>query len=176
MCPPDGSSSTLLRFYDGSGTDHRGRTVADIVAWDDGRLENVHDFIQWLFPLDEPSAVNPYAPLVTPGDQRAFAGNPELRRRLLASFTRMLAFYGFVCAGPAPVRVLKASDWASASRRWLTPGNHNYLRITRILKSLKLLGATEHARAFYDALVPVYESNRAAIGETTFEYWNDAAS
>ena len=67
-----------MRFYRGDGTDSEGRRLEDILRWDDQTLEYVHDFIQWLFPLDEPSAVNPNAPLVTRVDRDAFAADETL--------------------------------------------------------------------------------------------------
>src|SRR5262245_5587601 len=73
-CRPEGGKavSRLLDFYRGEGTDAEGRRLDDILAWRDGRLEAVHDFIQWLFPLPEPSRFNPDAPLLTPHDIAAF--------------------------------------------------------------------------------------------------------
>ncbi|MBI3492783.1 MAG: hypothetical protein HY047_13555 [Acidobacteria bacterium] len=168
--------SALVRFYSGVGVDHRGRTLDEILAWDDDRLERVHDFVQWLFPLDEPSSVNPLAPIVTVRDREAFASHPLLRGRLIESFTRMLAFYGFRLEEYAALQVVKSAGWHSRSTCWLESGNHNYLRITRILKSLQLLGAAAHSRAFYRALVPVYETHRSLIGSRTFEYWTRAAA
>ncbi len=37
--------------------------IGEIWAWDDAALEDGHDFIQWLFPLPEPSAFVDDAPL-----------------------------------------------------------------------------------------------------------------
>ena len=45
------SSDPLLRFYRLEGTDARGRSLEEIWTWEAGRLEAVHDYIQWLFPL-----------------------------------------------------------------------------------------------------------------------------
>jgi hypothetical protein len=51
--------SRLLDFYRGVGADTEGRRLEDILAWPDDDLEEVHDFIQWLFPLPEPSRASP---------------------------------------------------------------------------------------------------------------------
>ena len=75
----------LLRFYRLEGADARGRTLPEIWAWDAARLEGVHDYIQWLFPLPEPSAFNPYAPILTQATIEAFRADPELRQRLLSA-------------------------------------------------------------------------------------------
>ena len=45
----------ILSFYGGETTDHRGRYLRDIQQWWDDRLEETHDYIQWLFPLAEPA-------------------------------------------------------------------------------------------------------------------------
>ena len=167
----------LLAFYRGAGTDSEGRTIDEILAWDDRRLEMCHDFIQWLFPSDEPSAVNPDAPLLDAGRVAAFAGEPGLRRNLLRSFERMLRFYGLTLAGPERKRRVDRSDaWEARSGNWLTRGNHNHLRITRILRSLNLLGLPAYAAAFYaflDALAR--DDGGAAISDVTLEYWRSAA-
>src|SRR5436190_6237830 len=99
--------SCLLEFYAGRGTDSEGRRLADILAWDDEDLEQVHDFIQWLFPLPERSNFNPDAPLLSTKDIAAFRADAHLRANLEKSFARILTFLGLafdetgkVVAGP----------------------------------------------------------------------------
>ena len=72
MPPPERTDSPIVAFYRRGAADDRGRTLDAILAWDDNRLEAVHDYIQWLFPLDEPSRFNPSATLLTPRDRAAF--------------------------------------------------------------------------------------------------------
>ncbi len=86
--------SPLIGFYSGEQPDNRGRQLTGIQSWSDEQLEAVHDYVQWLFPLPERSAFNPGAPLLSAADIEAFHAGAELRGRLLASFRRMLAFYG----------------------------------------------------------------------------------
>src|SRR5687767_8065769 len=93
MPPPERADSPLVRFYHGDALDVRGRTLDDILAWDDEQLEAVHDYIQWLFPLDEPSRVNRDAPLLTAADRVAFR-QPTVAGNLRRALDRMLAFYG----------------------------------------------------------------------------------
>jgi hypothetical protein len=167
--------SALLRFYSGDGPDDRGRTLAEIQAWDDARLEMVHDFVQWLFPLPEPSAFNAAAPLLTEQDIAAFRADPALRDALQDSFARMLQFYGFDFDADTPA-VAFAPEGAGQRRAWLTPGNHNFLRISRILRSLHLLGLGELGHAFLAALLELAGSPEGrAIPATTLAYWRDAA-
>ena len=168
-------TSPLVRFYAGAGPDARGRTIAEIWAWDDAALERVHDYIQWLFPLPEPSRFNDGAPLLTAADIAAFAANAELRDNLQRSLRRLLAFYGFALgAGP---RVSRTADFAAKAANWLTPGNHNVLRLTRILRALSLLGLGGEARALLAALEEVYRGGgAAAIGERSLAFWRGAVT
>jgi hypothetical protein len=86
--------SRLLDFYRGKSPDSEGRFLKDLLAWSDLDLEEVHDFIQWLFPLPEPSRFNPDAPLLTSEDIAAFNHDERLRANLAKSFERILSFLG----------------------------------------------------------------------------------
>lgn len=163
--------SAIVRFYQGEGADDRGRTLDTILSWDDGRLEAVHDYIQWLFPLDEPSRFNPSAPLLTTPDRAAFR-DPELAANLRRALDRMLAFYGFTLDLPPP-RIKRSSRWSERSAVWLHAGNHNLLRLTRIIRSLALLGQTDLSTAVYGALRRECEGH---VSSVTLEYWKEATN
>ena len=168
--PPERGNSPIVRFYRDNAVDDRGRTLDAILAWDDIRLEAVHDYIQWLFPLDEPSRFNPSAPLLTPGDRAAFR-QPEPAANLRRALERMLAFYGLALQPTMPPRVTRSDQWRDRSAVWLHAGNHNLLRLTRMIRSLALLGQPELARALYDALRRECEGHVSAV---TLEYWKEA--
>ena len=166
--------SRLVQFYCGEAPDTEGRRLTDIWSWDDEELEVIHDFIQWLFPLTEPSQFTPDAPLLTPEDIAAFHVDPDLRGNLGKSFERMLAFFGLALAGEG--NVVEAANFASrVPEIWAEP-NHNWLRVTRILRSLTLLGLAPLATAFFDWLEASYKSHRFPISEETFCYWSEAVS
>jgi hypothetical protein len=114
--------------------------------WSDEDLERTHDYIQWMFPLAEPSGFNVDAPILDAGAISRFQSEPSLRGHLQTSLIRMLSFYGLEIHGTIPLSVTRAPNFAERAENWLTPSNHNHLRITRILKSLKLLGPGEQAR------------------------------
>jgi hypothetical protein len=154
------AESAILGFYRG-GRDDRGRRLEEILAWSGPRLEAVHDYIQWVFPLREPSGANPAAPVLTDEEVAAFAADPELRARLRGAYERMLRFYGLRPPGPKP---------------WLTPGNHNFLRLTRMLRSLRALGLEAEARELFAELAALYREHGTVIGARTFEFWSRAVS
>jgi hypothetical protein len=165
-------ASPIRRFYDGTGRDHAGRWLAEIQGWDDAALERVHDYIQWLFPLPEASGFNPHAPLLTKADIAAFRTDPALRAALGVSFDRILAFYGFAFAQGV---VIPSENEKLRRRNWCAPGNHNLLRISRILRSLTLLGLESEAAAFLARLEHVQTEGAAmVIGQVTARYWRNA--
>jgi hypothetical protein len=153
------TGSRLLAFYRG-GPDDRGRTLAAILAWDDDLLEWTHDYIQWVFPLRERSMARSLAPVLSPAEVEAFRRDPALQQRMLDAVERMRRFYGFGHG-------LGQDD----ARPWLSPGNHNFLRLTRILRSLRTVGLDAAARALFDDLTAVYDTHATIIGRRTYDYW-----
>jgi hypothetical protein len=170
----------LSSFYAGIRPDDRGRFLREILRWPDHELEGTHDYIQWLFPLAERSGFNPEAPVLGATTIREFRSQPELRRNVQASFRRMLAFYGMAIQESTALTVTRAFFFADRSKNWISPSNHNHLRITRILKSLRLLGLEAEAAAFFDCLADIYRVESATetpgISEETFEFWQAAVS
>ena len=164
--------SWLVDFYRGEATDSGGRFLKEMWGWTDDELEDRHDFIQWMFPLPEPSRFNPDAPLLTEDDIAAFRNDEALRGHLLESFERILSFLGLSLT--ADGRVVEAPHFsARAPDVWAAP-NHNWLRITRILRSLALLGLEAQARALYDRLEAFFTGQRFPIPADTFRYWTEA--
>jgi hypothetical protein len=162
----------LLDFYRGDARDGEGRLLTEIWAWNDDEWEAVHDFIQWLFPLPEPSQFNPHAPLLTDQDITAFRADNKLQANLRRSFERFLTFLGLAQAPDG--RVGEGANFrVRVQDAWAAP-NHNWLRITRVLRSLSLLGRAADARTLYDYLDTLYSSRRFPITAQTFRYWRNA--
>ena len=169
--------SRLVEFYRGHGRDHRGRLLSHILGFDFDELESHHDYIQWLFPLPEPSGANASAPLLSKEDMTAFDTDDSLRRALVQSLELMLQFYGLKVSARGPdVGVARGGDFDERSRLWLTTGNHNFLRISRMLRSLSLLGLDSYAVAFLECLEGIYAENPMTVGSTTIGYWRRAAT
>lgn len=169
-------SDPVVEFY-GGGRDARGRTLEEIWRWPDDRLEGVHDYIQWMFPTVQPSAVNPDAPLVTAATTRAFAGQPALGQRLGQSLERMLSFYGLRRGSDDSERIeIDPARFDARAAIWLHPGNHNHLRLTRIMDSLAALGRRADALTLQRCLIDdVYGGpGRQRITASTIAFWRDA--
>ena len=164
--------SRLTDFTRGDAPDTEGRLISDIWAFSDRELESVHDFIQWLFPLREPSRFNADAPLVHTSDIQAFRSDPALRAALLQSFDVFLAFLGLAREGEGEgVQVVPAADYAR-KKSVFRQANHNWLRITRVLASTRMLGLEHESRAFFAFL----ETLRDTVDPISFGYWQRAAT
>jgi len=148
--------SAITRFYLGEAGDTEGRRLDEILAWDDAELEEVHDYIQWLFPTPTHSAFNPHAPVLADQDVAAFRANKVLQSRLRQSFMRFLQFAGLTLdvAG----QVTEGENFKERSPEVWAHVNHNWLRVSRVLLSLRTLGLTAEAQAFFDWLDTAYRS------------------
>ena len=167
------SIDPIVAFYRG-GRDHAGRTLAEILSWNDDALEGTHDFIQWLFPTRQPSGVNPDAPLVTDATAAEFAADLVLRDRLRSALDRMLDFYGL---RRRTSRIeIDPSRLALRARVWLRPNNHNHLRLTRIMQSLDALGPHDDAVALQRCLVEDICGGSEAdnVSKRTAAFWREA--
>jgi len=166
-------SGPIVAFYRGQSPDAEGRMLAEIQAWDDQQLEMVHNYIQWLFPLPTRSQFNWNAPLLDAAQIQAFHSDATLQASLLQSLDVMLRFYGFQRREHDGKPVIEqAANWPQQQANWLTPSNHNFLRLTRILACLHILDLPEVAHALLIALEKVYHSPAGQpIGSETFRYW-----
>lgn len=146
--------SQILDFLRGTGTDDKGRTLSEILGWSDEQLENSHDTIQWLFPLNVPSNYNSNAPVLSDEEIEIIKKDELIQKNIIKSYYRFVRFY---------------NDFD-----WVTPNNHNYLRLTRILKSLRLTGLYREQRYLKGALDVFYFMHKEIIGKTTKKYWDQA--
>lgn len=155
-------------FYAGLACDHAGRSLAFILAQSDAWLESQHDYIQWLFPLPEPSPVNPQAPLLDPQEAARFCADHQLQARLLTALDRMLHCYGLqrqhdgLVADPLHLGLIQP---------WRCWQDHNQLRLTRMLRCLQACGLVQPAHQLQDFLL---REGTGRVNPTTLTYWRQA--
>lgn len=145
----------VLSFLQDTGPDHRGRYLSDIWKFNDQQMETTHDYIQWVFPLDEPSSASADAPVLEPGEIALIHKSSLAAHNLNASVNWFIAF-------------LTRND------QWRTAHDHNHLRITRMIKSQRLLHSEMAANATRDKILKLAESSKAQISETALDYWRNA--
>ncbi len=163
--------SEVVAFYKGTEPDTEGRTLEEILAWDDGKLEAEHNYLPWLFPVVKESAFNIYEPLLSKADIRAFSDDETLRERLARAADRMLRFYGLTRDQD---KVSKGETWNARRGEWLSPRNHNYNRITRILTCLSVAGLGDLAKGLLTCLSELHEEFPELISVQTINQWRSA--
>lgn len=149
--------SVIADYYLQKVPDHAGRYLVDIWGQSDEYLEKSHDYIQWMFPNREPSPVNPKAPILTDEVVEEFKSDSHLISQVRTSLNRMIRFF----------EMDEENPW------WCTKNNHNYLRCTRIINTLREFGMVAELAEFYDKLLTIADNNEVING-ITLSYWADA--
>ena len=142
----------IVGFLEGKTPDHLGRILAMLLQQTDYQAETNHDYIQWLFPLDEPSRSVNGVPILTDLDIDEIRQS-SLAQANLAKSARW--FLGF----------LERND------HWITKYNHNHLRITRVIKSLRLLASDKAADEFRDKVLALAVDNLNLIDQKARGFW-----
>ena len=151
--------SGLIEFLSGEGDDPDGRHITTFVAATDDDLENSRDLFQWVFPLQEPSKTTPKSPILSRKDLDIIRGNPEVNREVTISLNH------------ACNRYLRFLD---SRRSWLTHHDHKHLRITRIIKSLRLIMGDRWADRFKMRVLEIAGKDVSFVGEIAKQHWSDA--
>jgi hypothetical protein len=152
---PHEAAMPLLAFLNRTGRDHRGRSIEEIWQYSDDELEHHHDYIQWLFPLKQRSGAMPDAPVLSDAEISAIGRDPAAQASIRQSLRRMLDFYG-------------------DNSRWLTWHDHNHLRISRIIASVRMLAGHDAAAAFHREILTIVRERGAAISPDNKRYWDAA--
>lgn len=158
----------VLRFYRHQIPNSSGSFLQTILSSSNDWLEHTHDWVQWVFPTNERSAFNENAPILTMDECVKFQADMLAMADYQNAIQRFWTFLG-----------LKLDDGRLVSRgatvpSWLIYPNHNWLRISRLLRSNRLLGATGHAEAMLEYL----QANLKYLPHTSdnpIPHWNEAA-
>ena len=145
----------IVGFLEGKTPDHKGRILAMLLQQTDHQAETTHDYIQWLFPLDEPSRSVMSAPVLNELDIEDIRQSNLAQQNLVKSASWFLGF-------------LERND------HWITKYDHNHLRITRVIKSLRLLASDEAADGFKNKMVGLLADRHQSIDEKARQIWANA--
>lgn len=151
--------SRLIQFYRNKCTTDSGHYLSDILKWDAKQWEACHDFIQWAFPLTEPSAYNPNAPLLSEDEINVFKLSKDIQMTITSIVERAKRFLGF---------------YSKEKPHWFKSRDHNMLRVTRILRFLNLVGRSEDMMEIYSWLINQDIKFPNIVSEETISYWVDA--
>ncbi len=154
----------LLSFLQDVGPDHAGRYLSDIWKFSDQQIETTHDFIQWVFPLAEPSSAFPDAPVLEPAEI-------DLIHK----------------SSPATMNLEKSTQWfldfLARSDGWLRDHDHNHLRITRMIRCERLLLGELAAESTKEKVLTMASKgskanksgkSKTAISDVAYAHWRAA--
>ena len=105
--------AAILDFFHG-GVDPLGRTHDEMLAYSLERMEECHDYVQWMWPLHEPSAFAVVFPVLTRPQVAELSASAEARGRMLAGLARFRLFYGLPASAPAGAEGACAAAGAAA--------------------------------------------------------------
>jgi len=158
------SNTLIIGFLTNSLPDYKRRWHHEILKFTDEELELCHDQIQWMFPLHEESAFARTYPVLTPSVVEACRKSEEVKKSMVLAAERMSSFYGL------------GIDEPEIHKRW-TKGsfgrpNHNLLRITRIIRSLRFMDLEVEAKMFhmFASKIGIQQN----LNNRTFDYWDKA--
>ena len=143
----------LITFLKDQEPDFNVRFLSDIWNFRDIDIERNHDFIQILFPLEIRSNNTSH---------HYYIDSPELLSDLINDDL-------------VKENIIKSSKWflkfLSRNEHWRKSQDHNHLRITRIIKCLRLIISDEEADNFYDDVLELLGNNNL-INKRTLEFWS----
>ena len=143
------------KFLTNQGSDFKGRTLDEIWSYSDNEIEGTHDFVQLVFPTNKPSQAT-FNKLFL--DDKALIdklkNNPKVINNLEKSAAWFLSFL-------------------SRNDAWQKGYDHNQLRITRVIESLRLLVSDEAADEFFKAILRLVK-DPAILNPTTMKFWEEA--
>lgn len=145
----------MIAFLSGRGPDGTGRRLDQVLAFSDQELEAAHDYIQWLFPLMEPSRAVPGSPVLSAAERDLIRGDEVLQQALLRAARRMQRFY-------------------DENDHWLRAYDHNHLRITRIVRALRMLVGIEAAEGFLSAIMARHLGAGQPVNQQSVTFWQEA--
>jgi|GEM_PF-6768085 len=97
-----------------------------------------------------------------------FIGLNRLRRAL----ETMLRFYGLELRGNVDKpQVVRSASFAARVPVWISLRNHNHDRLTRILKCLSIVEASELGHPLLQTLLEIAAQNPEAFSQETLGYW-----
>ena len=127
-------------------------TLSAILNETDDWWETNHDFIQWVFPTNKPSAFNENCPIIE-NDRCLSLINLDTYRLCVA---RIMLFL--------------------MRTKCLEKSSHNDLRLTRVLESARLIISNEYARTIFIQVLKVVLPENRFFNNLSYTFWLKAVS
>jgi hypothetical protein len=135
------------------------------------RLRQDAGYIQWLFPIRE-RGTNKHAQELQTHEAKAICRDKQASARVLTSYKMMLDYYGMELKDPQSGNITRAKNWKERYEK-LNRTVEDYLRITRMLKSLGELGYEHLKYPFVRFCIhEAYETGQLrGVATSCRDYW-----
>jgi hypothetical protein len=157
----------ILRFFLGERVHLNGKTIHEILNLSGPPMGKTGGIIQWLFPLTRPSTHVPSAPTLSISEIALFKTDPKLRELYLIGVNRFLERFGIAVKGSSG----SIEPDFHMLKKWMYPSYHAFMPITRILRSMKLLGFPDEFVILYKLLLLCHKRCGNNIDRTTLDIW-----
>lgn len=144
----------------------------DILSYNNFFFEHDHKYIAYLFPTEDHRRIKRNAPVVTPKDIEVFKGSKSLQTAHTRALDRFLTYLGLTRLGRS-LAPLDRNTFTKSKHHWLRPLANDHKRISRVLRSLTLLGNAPLASALYLEFVRI-GSSYGDIDLVAHVHWRDA--
>jgi len=135
--------------------DHKGRMLSDIYKFSDKEIEATHDFIQIVFPLAEPSFWSSNKYFIESQQQiDSLSKNKNVKEAILQSASWYISF-------------LKRNN------HWKNVNDHNLKRITRMIKSVRLIVGDIEADNIKKEIISIKNIEKL-VSQKSIKYWENA--
>eukprot|EP01080_Neovahlkampfia_damariscottae_P001778 gene1778-547_t len=166
-------------FYQGKlkaqPIDKLGLTIDEIHEnWfgDYEKLEENHDYIQWLFPNRE-GGMNLDAQPLSKHEAQLFKESDDMKQKVVKSYEMMLDFYGMKLDDESTGKISRNEKNYKERYDFLDKSEHNYLRISRILRFLGIIQLENFKIEFLRFLITETLSNLLITNcvPSLIQYW-----
>ncbi|CUS09607.1 unnamed protein product [Tuber aestivum] len=179
---PDARSPLLMYvdFFTEGGLTSSPTPVSflEILRYSDARLERDNSYIPFLFPVESASEHNPSAPPMPAGFRQAMIHTQGFLECCMLGVRRMMAFWGFQHRGTSSTgRHLwrLAPNFVAANHTWTRNIDHNHLRVSRVIRFLRLAGAHRIARSIYRCMMRAIRERNLPVDIQTWILWRRRA-
>ena len=127
----------LREFLKNNEPDIYGRYISEIWSFNDEQIETTHNFIQFLFPLTQPSK-NSFNKIYINSDDllHELKSDKKVRESIMYSSNWYFSFL-------------------ERNQHWQTYFDHNHLRISRVIESLNVIVSNRQANRFYKQVLDI---------------------
>ena len=143
------------KFLTNQDPDFKGRFLKEIWAYSDNEIESTHDFVQIVFPTNKPSQAT---------FNKLYLDNEILIEKLKNS-------------SEVTENIMKSASWylsfLERNDAWQKGYDHNQLRITRVIESLRLLVSDEAADEFFKDILRLVK-DPTILNPSTMKFWENA--